>query len=438
VINYIGGGNVELAESGSVIMKTRQPRGTRAAAVRERLSAWETGIGAFVTLDETGFARLDAADGPLSGLAVGVKDVLDVAGLPTRNGSRTCNDAAPAINDAPVVAALRAAGAAILGKTVTTEFAFIDPTDCRNPFDTARTPGGSSSGSGAAVGAGALDLALGTQTAGSLCRPAAYCGAVGLKPGHGVLSTVGMTPLAPSFDAPGFIARDVSTAAAAFGVCTGSSPLPDLPAGLRLGLAPIDPDAPMSASALTALDGAEAALSALGMTAKPGKTGLSFAAIVADHRTVMLAEAASAHGSLLGSARDRLRPRFAAALAEGRELPQAEVTAARAHIASARTRFWDEMSGFDLLLAPPVPDGAPRLDQGTGYQNLLTPWTVFAGPLLALPWGLDALGRPRSVMLAAAPGREALVLAAASALERFAPVLPRPTAPAGIPARQEG
>jgi hypothetical protein len=289
---------VELAESGSVIMKTRQPRGTRAAAVRERLSAWEPGIGAFVTLDETGFARLDAADGPLSGLAVGVKDVLDVAGLPTRNGSRACNDAAPAINDAPVVAALRAAGAAILGKTVTTEFAFIDPTDCRNPFDTARTPGGSSSGSGAAVGAGALDLALGTQTAGSLCRPAAYCGAVGLKPGHGVLSTVRDDPTCAQLRRArlhrprrghgrgglrclhGFLTVAGSAGRPAAGPRTRSTPTHRCPH-----------------RRLTALNGAEAALSALGMTAKPGKTGLSFAAIVADHRTVMLAEAATAHGS---------------------------------------------------------------------------------------------------------------------------------------------
>ena len=419
-------------------MKTAQSKGARAAAVAEKMAVWEPRICAFVLRDDAALARLDTAQGPLSGIAVGVKDVLNVAGLPTRNGSRACIDAAPEREDAALVAALRNAGAAILGKTVTTEFAFIDPTDCRNPYDLSRTPGGSSSGSGAAVGAGVLDLAVGTQTAGSLCRPAAYCGAVGLKPGIGVLPTAGMTPLAPSFDAPGFIARDVSTAAKAFGVCTGVFPGTDLPAGLRLGRAPVDPDAPMSVPALAALDGAADALAELGMTATSGKTGVSFAAIVADHRTVMLAEAAAMHGGLLETSADHLRPLFAAALAEGRTLAPSDVADARDRLAVARATFWDEMSGFDLLLAPPVPDGAPRLDEGTGYQNLLTPWTVFAGPLLALPWGLDALGRPRSVMLAAAPGREALVLAVAAYLERLSPALARPALPVADLVQQRG
>jgi Asp-tRNA(Asn)/Glu-tRNA(Gln) amidotransferase A subunit family amidase len=407
-------------------MRAAPPEGACAAEVRGRIAAWEPRIGAFVKFDETAFAQLDTATGPLSGIAVGVKDVLDVAGLPTRNGSRACNDAPAAHQDAPVVAALRRVGAAILGKTVTTEFAFIDPTDCRNPYDVARTPGGSSSGSGAAVGAGVLDLAVGTQTAGSLCRPAAYCGAVGLKPGLGVLQTSGMTPLAPSFDTLGFIARDVSTASMAFSACTGLPPLTDAPGRLRLARAPIDPDAPMSDPALGALDEAAKALAEFGAMAGPRRTALSFPAIVADHRTVMLAEAALAHGCLLDTSPCQLRPLFAAALAEGRALPPAEVSAARARLAAARTAFWDEMSGVDLLLAPPVPDGAPRLGEGTGYQNLLTPWTVFAGPLLVLPWGLDALGRPRSIMLAAAPGREALVLAVAAQLEPLSPALKRP------------
>ncbi|WP_242512024.1 amidase family protein, partial [Rhodobaculum claviforme] len=120
----------------------------RMETARRRIAEWEPRIRAFTTLDEAAFARPDAVEGPLSGVSTGVKDVLDVAGLPTRNGSGACDGAGPAHADAAVVAALRAAGADILGKTVTTEFAFIDPTDCRNPHDLTRTPGGSSSGSG--------------------------------------------------------------------------------------------------------------------------------------------------------------------------------------------------------------------------------------------------------------------------------------------------
>lgn len=162
------------------------------------------------------FSTPPDALGILNGLTVGVKDIIDVRWLPTRNGSDACHEAAAAELDAPAVAALRNAGAAIVGKTTTTEFAFTDPTDCRNPHDLNRSPGGSSSGSGAAVAAGMVDLALGTQTAGSLCRPAAYCGTVGLKPSNGWISTQGVTPLAPSFDTVGVIARNVEVAEAAF------------------------------------------------------------------------------------------------------------------------------------------------------------------------------------------------------------------------------
>ena len=163
--------------------------------------AWDKQIHAFVALEEFSCQDgLSVGNASLAGLTVGVKDIIDVAGLSTRNGSLTCRQAGPATADAEVVAALRNAGARIIGKTTTTEFAFTDPTNCRNPYDLRRTPGGSSSGSGAAVAAGMVDIALGTQTAGSLIRPAAYCGVVGFKPSYGVLPTVGVTPLAPSFD----------------------------------------------------------------------------------------------------------------------------------------------------------------------------------------------------------------------------------------------
>lgn len=157
-------------------------------------------------------ATVNPVGADLAGITVGVKDIIDVAGVPTRNSGAACAQAKPATIDATVVALLRRAGAHIVCKTTTTEFAFTDPTDCRNPHDVKRTPGGSSSGSSAAVGAGLLDMALGTQTAGSLCRPAAYCGVVGFKPSYGVLSTRGVTPLARSFDTVGIITRSVKLA----------------------------------------------------------------------------------------------------------------------------------------------------------------------------------------------------------------------------------
>jgi len=368
----------------------------------------------------------DPLAGPLAGLTVGVKDIIDVRAMPTRNGSAACRAAAPAPADAAVVAALRKAGARILGKTVTTEFAFTDPTDCRNPHDLQRSPGGSSSGSGAAVAAGLVDLALGTQTAGSLCRPAAYCGVVGFKPSHGALPTTGVTPLAPSFDTVGIIARSVGMAASAFAVMAGAEPAPAR-SEPRLGAALLPTPNRLDADMQAAFDAAARALAGAGIPVAPVAIRADIAAIVAAHRVVMQAEAVAAHGALLAPDRIALlRPKFRAGLEAGAALAPAEVTRARALLDAARQAFWEDMAGVDLLLTLVVPEGAPLMDGTTGFQDWLTPWTVFGGPLVTLPWGCDRLARPRAVMLAGHPGRDGEVLEMAARLEALGPPRPRP------------
>ncbi|MFN3259680.1 MAG: amidase family protein [Pikeienuella sp.] len=402
---------------------------TRVDHLRDAVARWEPRLGALLDVDpatlDRAAAALAAASGPLAGLVFGVKDVIDVEGAPTRNGSAACAAAAPARRDASVVASLRGAGATCLCKTATTEFAFTDPTPTQNPFDPSRTPGGSSSGSGAAVGAGILDFALGTQTAGSLIRPAAYCGAVGFKPGRGALSTAGMTPLAPSFDMIGFIARDVATAAAAFAACGGAAPERSDLSRLRLGLPATDPATALAESVAGSIAGAAAALRDAGSSVKALAPAVDFAATIADHRTVMQAEAAAAHGARLAGA--PLGPAFTEALRAGATVGAAERAETLGRLAATRDRFWRDSAGYDLLLAPPVPAPAPPRAAGTGYQHMLTVWTVFGGPLLCLPWGADEAGLPLSVMLAAPPGKEAALLGAGLVLERFAP--PRPIPP---------
>lgn len=393
---------------------------------QEAFDLWEPHIGSFVALCPD---SVESQLGPLAGLTLGVKDIIDVEGLPTRNGSAACKGAPPASRDAAVVAALRSQGARIFGKTVTTEFAFTDPTDCRNPYDTNRSPGGSSSGSGAAVAAGLVDLALGTQTAGSLCRPAAYCGIVGLKPGLGVLPTVGVTPLAKSFDAPGIMARSVDLVTRAFQAVTGlqagsAPPEPTLLQGVFTG--PVTADA----EALAALQDAAAAFSGWGTSVNQAALEIELDAIIAAHRWVMLAEASEVHGHLLHDKADLLKPNFRKCLEIGIGLSAANVDEKRAFLAEARTKFWQQMKGIDAILSLPVPEGAPRIDGTTGFQGWLTPWTVFGGPLVSLPWGLDRLGRPRAVMLSSAPGTEMALLALAARLEALAPPMPRPVPPA--------
>lgn len=401
----------------------------RATSLRAEVARREPALAALLDCDAAALDRaetdLASASGPLAGIVFGVKDVIDVKGAPTRNGSAACAGAAPAERDAAAVSALRAAGATFLCKTATTEFAFIDPAPTLNPYDPSRTPGGSSSGSGAAVGAGILDLALGTQTAGSLIRPAAYCGAVGFKPGKGALSTDGMTPLSPSFDTIGFIARDAGTAGDAFIACGGAAPAaPDM-SRLCTGLPEADPAAPLSPAATRAVAGAAAALREAGAEARRLAHGIDLSAVVADHRIVMLAEAAALHGARLRDA--PLGPAFAAALKAGAAIDAAERGAALRRLDDARARFWSAAEQYGVLLAPPVPAAAPPRDGGTGYQHMLTPWTVFGGPLLCLPWGADEAGLPLSVMLAAPPGAEAALLGAGLALAALAP--PRPILP---------
>ena len=154
--------------------------------------------------------------GPLHGIPVGIKDVIDVAGMTTLANSKSRANGAPASANAEIVAALRLAGAVILGKTHTTEFAFFDPSPARNPHNIAHTPGGSSSGSAAAVGAGAVPLAIGTQTVASVNRPAAYCGVAAFKPSTQSTCTHGITPLAPAFDTVGFFGATVADAVALY------------------------------------------------------------------------------------------------------------------------------------------------------------------------------------------------------------------------------
>lgn len=388
-------------------------------------AAWEPHIRSFVTVDP----RPQAGSGALAGLRVGVKDIIDVAGLPTRNGSAACADAPPASVDAPVVARLRAAGAQIIGKTVTTEFAFTDPTPCRNPHDITRTPGGSSSGSGAAVAAGLVDLALGTQTAGSLCRPAAYCGVVGLKPGYGVLPVQGVTPLARSFDAVGVIARSVAIARAGFAAMAGAPSKP-LGAAWMTIVWLLPGEIAVAPEMRRALDEAAGALARESRRTAPPQVPCQTAAIVAAHRTVMLAEAAAQHGAFLKTPKAALlQPKFKAALETGKALSPAEVDQARAVLATAKQAFWQAMAGVDAILTLPVPDAAPKRDGSTGFQDWLTPWTVFGGPLVSLPWGLDRLGRPRAVMLAGKPGADLPLLDLAARLEQAAPIIPAPVPP---------
>lgn len=414
------------------------PRVLGQAGDSSRFQRWETHIGAFVALadpsSELEGSSRSAVEAPLAGLDAGVKDIIDVSGHPTCNGSKTCADAMPVAEDSEVVATLRDAGARIIGKTTTTEFAFTDPTDCRNPHDLSRSPGGSSSGSGAAVAAGLVDFALGTQTAGSLCRPAAYCGVVGYKPSFGLWPTVGVTPLAPSFDTVGVIASSVEVAIKVFKVLT---PEPNQATSqTRLDLtydtALFDGEIRPTPEAAQALRETTKLLEQICVKSPDTGPLPDIAGIVPDHRIVMNHEAFQAHGHLLSEpGATLLQPKFHAGLKVGEQVTAATARDAMERLALAKQDFWASRSNTDVILTLPVPEGAPLIGETTGFQDWLTPWTVFGGPLVCIPWGLDALGRPRSVMLASCPGTDAMLLDVAHSLEAMAPARPEPILPDG-------
>jgi len=331
----------------------------------------------------------------LYGILLGVKDVFNVDGLATRAGSQL----PPALFSGPeasCVSALRAAGALILGKTVTTEFAWAEPGPTRNPHNVAHTPGGSSSGSAAAVAAGFCPLALGTQTIGSVIRPAAFCGIVGFKPGYGRISTDGMVFFSPSLDTVGFLTQDVAgIALVAPFLCKDWQPtkLEALPV---LGV----PDGPYleqaSPEGLAAFEEQLSTLVKAGYTVRRVKVLSDIAAINQRNRQLMFAEMAQVHAAWFTQYGTLYRPRTVEAVREGQEVDAETLATARTGRALVRAKFQVLMlqNGLDLWVAPAAPGPAPEGIETTGNPVMNLPWTHAGLPVITLPAGKAANGLP--------------------------------------------
>jgi Asp-tRNA(Asn)/Glu-tRNA(Gln) amidotransferase A subunit family amidase len=352
-----------------------------------------------------------------------VKDVFRVGGLPTRAGSRL-PAAAFAGAEAESVRRLREAGAVVLGKTVTTELAYYEPGRTRNPRAPGRTPGGSSSGSAAAVAAGMVPLALGTQTIGSVCRPAAFCGVVGLKPSHERVPRDGVVPLAPSYDHVGVLAASVEWARRAASVLLDGWRDEAPPAGRRptLGV-PVGPyleaAEPGTRHHLRAV---QRRLASAGWPVREVPAMADFAAVAARHHRLVAAEAAAAHGRLLAAHPGVLRPRTVDLIERGRRVPAEEVEAAREGRFTLRRELEAAMgaAGVDLWLSPAAPGPPPAGLAATGDPVMNLPWTQAGLPTIALPAGATTAGLPLGVQLTAHFGADEALFAWAADL---APVL---------------
>ena len=339
---------------------------------------------------------------PLAGLTVGIKDIIDVADMPTRAGFKPFADRIAA-TDAAVSAALRAAGATIVGKTTTTQFAVADPTVTRNPWNLDRSPAGSSSGSAAAVAAGHVDLAIGSQTAGSTLRPAAFCGVVGFKPSFGWTSRAGMIPLADTLDTVGVIARCVVHAAFLFdaladaGLERARDCEPEMPA--RIGF--WNDAAHLATPEVRRL--VEAALTRAieaGVIVEDASAPAAYHDLLAIHHITMLVDAAATHEQLFRRLPDAYGPRVRSFVETGMAIPGH--TYARAQI--LRHEYRDtalaKWSSFDVIALPTAETPATGLES-TGSPALQAVVTLFGLPSISLPVGLSPDGLPVGLQLVA-------------------------------------
>ena len=363
------------------------------------------------------------AIGPLHGVPVGIKDIIDTADMPTEDGTVLHAGRTPD-RDATVVAMLRAAGAVILGKTVTTECAYFHPGKTCNPHNPAHTPGGSSSGSAAAVAAGMAPLALGTQTNGSVIRPAAFCGVYGFKPTHGLIPRHGILKLSRTLDQVGLFARTLEDIALVAEQLVGNDERdPDTRPRARIPLvrtAAEDPPMPLllafvktpvwDRAAAETQDAFAELTEALGAQCEVHELPESLREAWDWQRTIMEAEMALNLDLEWEKGRDRLSEPLRALLARGREVKAIDYQKALARLPVLHEGFEELFSRFDAVLTPSAPGTAPAGLEATGDPAFCTLWTLCGMPALNIPLMRGANGLPLGVQLVGARHGDARLL----------------------------
>jgi Asp-tRNA(Asn)/Glu-tRNA(Gln) amidotransferase A subunit family amidase len=335
---------------------------------------------------------------PLYGIPVGVKDVFRVDGFSTQAGSQLPTKLFVG-SESSCVSTLRNAGALILGKTISTEFAWIEPGPTRNPHNLEHTPGGSSSGSAAAVAAGYCPLSLGTQTIGSTIRPAAFCGIVGFKPSYGRIPTDGLVMFSESVDTIGIFMQDVSGMALVAPLLCKNWQLPESAIPDALPVIGV-PDGPYPAQAspegLSAFERQLTLLEKAGVTVRRVKALEDIEAINQRHTRLIFAEMAQVHATWFAQYGPLYRPRTAAAIREGQEVSTEELTVCRAGRGELRAKLELLMAqtGIDLWVCPAAPGPAPEGITTTGNSIMNLPWTYAGMPAISLPAGRAANGLP--------------------------------------------
>lgn len=362
--------------------------------------------------------------GPLHGIPIGIKDNMDVKGMPTRLGSKLWKDREPATQDALIVQKLKEMGAIIIGKTHMTEYAWLDPTKTKNPHNLNHTPGGSSSGSAAAVASAMVPISLGSQTAASVCRPAAYCGIGGFKPTPTSLFVKDVKPLAQSFDTIGFFAtyfEDLTFFVNDL-LPNHKDELTDIPhfSAQKFTIGMISDILYETAS-----------ISIKQLQIKFTNDLLAnhyqiehihpfepFQLLIDCHKKIIAYEAAMNYQKIVQEHTPLLGNKFINLVNDGLNVSTSEYKEAQFIISEYRERFWKDAEHIDFFIIPPVPTTAPGLET-TGDPRFTIPWTVLGGPLAVIPKEVDDQGLPLAIMFASAPGTDKKLLHFGRQIEHY-------------------
>jgi Asp-tRNA(Asn)/Glu-tRNA(Gln) amidotransferase A subunit family amidase len=372
-----------------------------------RIASSEPDIQAWVELSP----QAPLADGPLNGIPFGVKDIFETRGLATEYGS-PLYAGRKGVADAAIVGALRRTGAVLLGKTRTTPFASFDPTATRNPRLPGHTPGGSSSGSAAAVAAGMVPFALGTQTLGSVLRPASYCGICGFKPSFGLLPFEGALPFAPSLDTVGLFTATAADMAELWSRGFGGRFEAELHSAALLRTSSLG--VPVEDTMQCALAAAVEGLRAGGVSIDEIPTPDGWDRMQSAARTISRYEGARSHRARFEEFGDRIGQELAGLVRAGLRLTPAEYEDARAHVENMRVAVSSILWDYPAILTPAAAGPAPAGLSSTGDPGHNAPWTALGVPAISVPLPVD--GAPLGIQMVAAWGRDDALVAVAAQL----------------------
>lgn len=400
-----------------------------------RIEEWEGAVQAWAYVDSAG-ARAAAVQleqelargesrGPLHGIPIGVKDIVDVDGMPTRAGSPLTSPA-PVERDAPAIQRLRAAGAIILGKTVTTEWACFDPPPTRNPWNLAHTPGGSSSGSAAAVAMEMCVAAVGSQTGGSIIRPGSYCGVYSCKPTHGAISLKDVIPLSPELDHLGAFARSIRDltpviVAMMSGETMDSHANSGLQRAPRIGIIEEYFFDEADAEVVQLTRDAAKTLSLAGAHISTVALPKSFSQVHSAHRKMLAYRAARYHRDQFAMHPAQYGPHVTAVVNEGTGISNEEYQAALALRRVFQNELVDTLSDVDALLTPATPASAPASLTTTGDLKFNSPWSFSGLPVVSMPIECDRHGMPLAIQLIGRSGSDCELLSVAAWCENALP-----------------